>query len=234
MCGRYTIRRPELIRAGFRHQPTFGFEEFSEIRIAPRFNVAPSQLAPIVCKIDKGYQLLLARWGLVPGWSKEKPKYQPINARCETVATSGMFKQAFAKRRCLVPADGFYEWRGSKAPKQPFFIHLKSDGPFAFAGLHERWKPAEGEAIETFTILTTCANPLMQRIHQRMPVMLRESDYERWLGGKDVGELLRPFEGEEMEAYAVSGEVNSPKNDGAELVEKVEDEGLFGGEWPRL
>jgi putative SOS response-associated peptidase YedK len=135
MCGRYTIRRPDLIRAGLRHQPTFGFEEFDEHPIPARFNVAPSQLAPIVRQTDKGYQALMARWGLIPSWSKEKPKFQPINARAETVGSSGMFRKALHCRRCLVPADGFYEWQGAKPPKQPFFIRMKSDAPFAFAGL---------------------------------------------------------------------------------------------------
>ena len=223
MCGRYTIRRPELIRAGLRHQPTFGFEEFSETRIVPRFNIAPSQLAPIVCKIDKGYQILLAKWGLIPAWSTEKPKYQPINARCETVASSAMFKQAFQKRRCLVLADGFYEWQGAKPPKQPFFIHMKSDALFSFAGLHERWKPAEGEPIETFTIVTTTPNPLMARIHNRMPVILREIDYDRWLDGENPNELLQPFNEADMDAYAVSSAVNSPKNDRPDLIGRTEE-----------
>ena len=220
MCGRYTIRRPDLIRAGLRHQPTFGFEEFDEY-LTPRFNIAPSQLAPIVRATDKGYQLLLARWGLIPAWSKEKPKVKPINARCETVATSGMFRQAFQRRRCLVPADGFLEWQGAKPPKQPFFIHLKSDSSFAFAGLWEQWKPKDGEPVDTFTILTTTPNSLMSPIHNRMPVILREDEYDRWVGKEHTTDLLRPFDAAGMEAYKVSSAVNSPKNDNPECVQPV-------------
>jgi putative SOS response-associated peptidase YedK len=141
MCGRYTIRRAELILAAMRH----GLEDVEGIGIHPRFNVAPSQLAPIVRQTDKGYQALMARWGLIPSWSKEKPKFQPINARAETVSSSGMFRKALHCRRCLVPADGFYEWQGAKPPKQPFFIRMKSDVPFAFAGLWEQWTPTGGE-----------------------------------------------------------------------------------------
>jgi putative SOS response-associated peptidase YedK len=219
MCGRYTIRRADLIRASLRHQPTFGFEEFDE---HPRFNIAPSQLAPIVRMTDKGYQLLLARWGLIPAWSKQKPKAQPINARCETVATSGMFRQAFRSRRCLVPADGFYEWQGTKAPKQPFFIRMKSDAPFAFAGLWEHWKPAEGDPIDTYTILTTTPNSLMAPIHNRMPLILGEGDYDRWLSKGDApADLIRPFDPDQMQAIPVSSLVNSPRNDDPKCIDPI-------------
>jgi putative SOS response-associated peptidase YedK len=217
MCGRYTIRRAELILAAMRH----GLEDVEGIGINPRFNVAPSQLAPIVRKTDKGYQALIARWGLIPSWSKEKPKFQPINARAETVGSSGMFRKSLHCRRCLVPADGFYEWQGAKPPKQPFFISMKSDAPFAFAGLWEQWTPTGGEPIDTYTIITTSPNKLMAPIHNRMPVILHSDDFDRWLTGDAPMDLLRPFEATAMEAYPVSSLVNSPKNDVPECVEPV-------------
>jgi putative SOS response-associated peptidase YedK len=132
---------------GLRTPSLPGFEEFTE---RPRFNIAPSQRMPIVRADGAGSpELAAAHWGLIPSWTKE-PKLKPINARAETVATSGMFRQAFTRRRCLVPADGFYEWQGLKPPKQPFFIHRKDDRQFAFAGLWERWHPPGAEPVDTY------------------------------------------------------------------------------------
>lgn len=228
MCGRYTIRRlPDLIRLGIVQLPDF--EEFSQ-RVSQLgvFNIAPSQQMPIV-RLDETGQTVAttARWGFIPSWSKEKPKVAPINARSETVAVSGMFRAALDRRRCLVPADGFYEWKGVKPPKQPFFIHMKDDHPFAFTGLWERWKNGpDAEPIDTYTILTTSPNEVMKPLHNRMPVILDESDYARWLdrnaSGADVVDLLKPHRSECMEAWAVSTRVNTPKNNDPSLVEKVE------------
>jgi len=133
MCGRYTLRRLDLHALGLHAEPSI-FEEFDE---RPRFNVAPAQRLPIVRTTGHHPELVLAVWGFIPSWAKDKPKAQPINARAESIAASGMFRQAFAKRRCLVPADGFYEWQGAKPPKQPYFIHKRDDTPFAFADLWE-------------------------------------------------------------------------------------------------
>jgi putative SOS response-associated peptidase YedK len=133
MCGRYSLRRVSLVFTDLNAVPVARFEEFSE---HPKFNIAPSHHVPIVRLDAKGERTVsLVRWGLIPHWTKGKPKTAPINARSETVASSGMFRQAFERRRCLVPADGFYEWQGKKPPKQPYFIHMKDDGLFAFAGL---------------------------------------------------------------------------------------------------
>ncbi len=211
MCGRYTIRRPgRLAKLIYQEQ----FEEFSETRMTPRFNIAPSQDCPIV-RMDHEGKLAagMAKWGLVPSWTRGKPKLAPINAKCETAATSGMFRQAMAKRRCLVPADGFYEWKGAAPPKQPFFIRLRDDEPFAFAGLWERWKGDEtSEPVDTFTILTTTPNELMRPLHNRMPVILHQRDFERWLdrnkASPDVADLLKPYESDAMEAWPVSTRVN--------------------------
>ena len=222
MCGRYTLRRIDLARKAFDAADAPWFEEFTD---RPRFNIAPSQRIPLVRLNSKGERnLRLARWGLIPSWTKGKPKAQPINARAETVATSGLFRQAFARRRCLIPADGFYEWKGASPPKQPYFIHLKNDGLFAFAGLWERWRPTpEAEPIDSCTILTTTPNDVTRAIHNRMPVILHPQDYERWLNrdvpGEQVSDLLRPYESDPMEAYPVSTQVNSVKNDVPSLTE---------------
>jgi len=206
-------------------QPSF--EEFDEKRIVPRFNVAPSQFAPIVRRdASNNISIDLITWGLVPSWTHGTPKIKPINARAETVSTSGMFRQAFSRRRCLVPADGFYEWQGTKPPKQPMFIHFPDDRSFAFAGLWERWKPApDAEPLDTFTIITTTANTEMSPIHSRMPVILDEKDYEQWLApepaGEAVGKLLRPYHDGVIETYPVSTLVNKPANEGPRLVERI-------------
>jgi putative SOS response-associated peptidase YedK len=214
MCGRYTIRELELLRAGLGIVRKNDLEDFTERRILPRFNAAPSQTLPIVRTAHDGsIELTTARWGFVPFWTKDKPKLAPINAKCETVATSAMFRQAFKNGRCLVPADGFYEWKGAKPPKQPHFIHLRGDGIFAFAGLWSRWNPPDGRSVDTFTILTTTPNELMAPIHNRMPVILHESDYEAWLSRSDPRALFRPFEASVLEAYPVSSHINSPKHD---------------------
>jgi putative SOS response-associated peptidase YedK len=217
MCGRYVLRRIDAVRRAVDFMaPTF--EEFTE---HPRFNIAPSQIVPVVRLSDRGRELLPMRWGFIASWTMGKPKIAPINAKCETVAASGMFRQAFQRRRCLVPADGFYEWKGAKPPKQPFFIHRKDDAPFAFAGLWERWKPVEGaEPVDTFTILTTTPNELMAPIHNRMPVIIDASDYVRWLEQGD-GDLLKPYAAGKMEAFPVSTKVNRPAYDAPDCVEPI-------------
>ena len=229
MCGRYTARRIDSRRFGVDH-PEPWFEEFTE-RNPFRFNLAPSMELPIVRMSGEGERVLrLARWGLIPSWTKGKPKIQPINAKCETAATSGMFRQALGSRRCIIPADGFYEWQGAKPPKKPFFIHMKDDEAFGFAGLWERWRPdEEAEPVETFTILTTSPNPLMERIHNRMPVILDPKDYAWWLDktlpAQAVADLLKSYPAEVMEAYEVSTKVNNVRNGGEELVKPAGEPG---------
>ncbi len=232
MCGRYTLRRVDRIQTAFQIRVSEAFKEFSQLKITPRFNIAPSQHVPIIRINAPGERTLsLVRWGLIPSWTKGKPKLQPINARAETIATSGMFRQAFDCRRCLVPADGFYEWQKFVAPdgkpaKQPMYMHRHDDEPFAFAGLWERWKPdEEAESVDTFTIVTTTPNALLSPIHDRMPVILAQRDYQHWLDretpAKAVADLLKPYADEDFEALPVSTRVNSPRNDDCDCIAPV-------------
>ena len=214
MCGRFSqSASPEVIA----HQ----FKITAPPLFTPRYNIAPSQ--PVVAiRIDPDTttrRLVQLRWGLIPSWAKD-PKIgnQCINAKSETVAEKPAFRSAFKKRRCLVVATGFYEWQVQGRTKQPLWIGLRSKRPFAFAGLWEHWKPAEGEPVETCTIITTEPNDLMAPIHNRMPVILAPEDYDLWLDpavreADRLQPLLRPYPAEDMEAYPVSTQVNSPAND---------------------
>jgi putative SOS response-associated peptidase YedK len=225
MCGRYVLRRIDLIRGGFDASLLPGFEEFTE---RPRFNFAPSQDIPVV-RLDKAGKRVVGpvRWGLIPHWSKSLPKVQPINARSESAATSGMFRDALQRRRCIFPTDGFYEWKRLDAKtKEPTFIHFPDERVFGFAGLWERWRdPATDATLDTATILTTAANTFMKDIHDRMPVILKPEDYARWLD-RDVAadavvDLLRPYPDGELTSHPVSTRVNSPKNDDPACVEPL-------------
>jgi len=205
----------------------FGVSETPDVQ--PRYNVAPTQqvVAARMSPADEHRELVLLRWGLVPHWADD-PKIgnRMINARSETVATKPSFRQAFKKRRCLVVADGFYEWKKTNGQKQPYYIRLKDDKPFGFAGLWERWQ-RDDEETQSCTIITTAPNELMEPIHNRMPVIVQPDDYELWLrpdfeGGDKLQELLRPYPAEALEAYPVSMLVNSPSNDEAKCIERAE------------
>lgn len=191
----------------------------------PRYNGAPSQELWVIRRnpATEERSLDLLRWGLIPHFSVAKPKPPPINAPCESVREKPMFREAYAKRRCVMPIDGFYEWkavRGEKA-KQPFAIAMKDGAPFGLAALWENWKnPASGEWLRTFCVLTTRANSLVRPIHSRMPLILAPADYARWLSDEeDPRELLKPFPSDPMTLWPVSTRVNSPKNDDAGLIE---------------
>ena len=194
--------------------------------LPPRYNVAPTQNVPIVRrpKDTDGRELVLARWGLIPSWAKDtKIGYRTINARAETVAEKPSFREAFKRRRCLVVADGFYEWQkqpGGK--KQPYFISAASDGPLAFAGLWETWKDPEGDRVESCTIIVTEANDLLRPIHDRMPVILQPGDFDPWLDAppQDAQTMLKPFAGD-MTLYPVSSRVNNVRNDDPSCIEKL-------------
>ena len=223
MCGRYT-ETAAFEELAQRFGITVALEEAETLR--PSFNWAPSQRIPIVIEADGGRALLLARWGFRPHWMRDS-KLAPINARAETVLTSRMFSDALKRARCLVPADGFYEWQAQPGQKrkQPYYVRLKGGGLFAFAGL---WSPAypETSTPPTCTILTTTPNPLIAAIHNRMPVILAPGDERRWLdhqlaNPEQVLDCLGPFPAEQMEAYPVSSLVSSPGNDGRELIEPV-------------
>jgi putative SOS response-associated peptidase YedK len=214
MCGRYTLKTPveEL-------SEKFQFPEV--IPLKPRYNIAPSQPVPVVRLMPDNQERKLAmlRWGLIPAWVKDPAKArQPINAKSETVAELPTFRTAFRKRRCLIPADGFYEWKQEGGRKQPVYICMKDREPFAFAGLWERWAGEEDEFIESCTILTTEPNELLVPIHNRMPVILDPNDYELWLDPDvqqpyKLGPLLRSYPSESMIYYPVNLRVNNPKHD---------------------
>lgn len=224
MCGRYGRRSDkQRIAEAFQIRPENVFED----DLAPSFNVAPTDVGPIVrlARDTSERELMLMRWGLIPWWAKDsKVGFSTINAKAETLTTSRAFREAFERRRCLVPAEWFYEWQKLDAKtKQPYAIALKDQSIFAFAGLWERWKDrAKGEALETYTIITTDPNELMEPLHNRMPVILAPRDYERWLAPTDPAhlpvDLLRPFPAEAMSVWKVSKAVGNVKNNEPSLV----------------
>jgi putative SOS response-associated peptidase YedK len=224
MCGRFARKSTQEVLADW-----FGFELEDMPWYVPSFNVAPQSVQPVVrLNSDAGNrEFALMRWGLVPAWAKgAKIGYSTINARAEDVASKPAFREAFKKRHCLIPADRFYEWmRLDAKSKRPFAIALKSEEPFAFAGLWESWRPIDGESLETFTILTTSENELMRPIHDRMPVILEPRDYDRWLDAGDPArpavDLLRPYPAEKMLAWPVSDRVGNVRNNDPALLERL-------------
>jgi putative SOS response-associated peptidase YedK len=220
MCGRYRLSSTEEEVVEF-----FEAEPTEELR--PRYNIAPSQPVPVIRQAGAGRAIGMVRWGLVPFWSKG-PSFGSslINGRSETVLDKPSFREPFAQRRCLVPADGFYEWKKAGQRKQPFHFGMKDESLFAFAGLWDRWESPEGRILESCTILTTTPNELLQDIHDRMPVILHPNYYETWLGAPPAGsrrltELLVPFEADLMTRYEVSSMVNSPRNDTPACAERL-------------
>ncbi len=221
MCGRYTqTANPEALM--FR----FGFS-MQDVALKPRYNLAPGQLAPVVVNEDTK-TLVMMQWGLVPSWAKEPSiGYKMINARSETLAEKTSFKRLLPSRRCLILADGFYEWAKLKKGKAPMRFFLKGGEPFAFAGLWDRWKKPDGNELRTYTIITTQANELLKPVHDRMPVILNREDEDKWLDpewkdAQKLGELLKPFAADQMESHYVSLMVNSPKNDLAQCIQPVD------------
>ena len=221
MCGRYDNLIPQDAYRGL-----FKAQRLARSNFPPRYNIAPTDPIPIV-RVDPRdgeREVVIARWGLVPFWMKEKPKVPHINARAETVDRLPMFREAFAKRRSLIPATGFYEWEKREDGKQPYRFRRKDLEPFAFAGIWE-FARIGGEEILSAAIIVGKANPLVGRVHSRMPVMLMTEDYDRWLDPEtDAAELkamLKPYDPGLMEAYAVSRVVNSVKNDTEECIEPL-------------
>ena len=219
MCGRFVKKsNKEELRKRFR------FDDPQGLLLEPRYNIAPSQEHPVLIVNQDRRMLRMMKWGLVPHWSKDsKIGYKMINARSEGIEEKPSFRGPLKKGRCLVIADGFYEWqKPGKKTKIPYYFRLKSNEPFAFAGLWDLWEKGD-EPLWTFTIITTSPNELMEPIHSRMPVILRESDEARWLDpeitdSKSVLSLLKPYPAQEMECYKVSTIVNSPKNDAPECL----------------
>jgi putative SOS response-associated peptidase YedK len=199
----------------------------------PHYNGAPGQdyLIARVHPETEDLTIDLIRWGLLPSWAKDrKIGWKLINARAETVTTASAFKKAFEKRRCLVPVDGFFEWKTIGKRKQPYMIAMVDRAPFTLAGLWENWKnPETGDWERTFTIVTTDANELVAKLHDRMPVVIAPDDRERWLKGPNSKELLKPFPAELMTMWPVSPDLNSPKNDRPDLLDPIEEPEGDGG-----
>jgi putative SOS response-associated peptidase YedK len=220
MCGRFT--RSQSIETV---AETFQVEQIS-FDLGPSYNIAPTQKVAVVIT-DGIRQLVPVRWGLVPSWAKDPSiGSKMINARAETVTEKASYRNAFKKRRCLVVADGFYEWQNTGDAKRPMYIRLKSGKPFGFAGLYEVWKSPEGKELTTCTIITTEANELMKPIHERMPVIIPAEHLDKWLdpaieGKEQLLDMLRPYPADEMEAYPVSKRVNSPRNNSPECIKKL-------------
>ncbi len=228
MCGRFTLRTPMN-----RLVERFLFE-LSGQPWEPRFNIAPSQCVASVRYTDQVRQLHLPHWGLVPSWAQDASiGNKLINARAETVSEKPSFRSAFRHRRCLILADGYYEWiTGSSKSKQPYYIRRQDSEPFAFAGLWETWVPPSGPPQETCTIITTQANELTRPIHPRMPVILEQQDHDLWLTGagddpQPLLDCLRPCASSVLELYPVSTLVNSPRNESSSCIDPLDD---FGSE----
>ncbi len=230
MCGRYELHTQPAALA-----LAFGVP-FPSMQHA-RYNIAPMQEVPIVRRTATGErELAHVRWGLVPRWAKD-PSIggKMINARSETVAEKPSFRTAYKHHRCLIPADGFYEWMQTPAGhKQPIHIGMKDSSPFAFAGLFERWMSPAGEVLDTCTILTTQANALLSPLHDRMPVIIAPVAFDRWLdvANDDTAPLFAPYPAEAMTYYPVSTRVNSVKHDDATLIARVDAEASAMAEDP--
>ena len=235
MCGRYSLfAPPDEIEERFDASFAFDFE--------PRYNAAPSQELPVVTG-DDPETIQRMEWGLVPSWADDRSDYEFINARAETVRKKSSFSEAYESRRCLVPADGFYEWTEAGGGKQPYRVTVGDDDLFAMAGLWERWTPpqtqtglgdfgggsdpdAESDPVETFTIVTTEPNETIADLHHRMAVILDPGEETQWLTGDpdEVESLLDPYSDEPMRTYPVSTTVNNPANDSPDVLEEVEAE----------
>lgn len=224
MCGRYALYGPtSRLREHFGASidelpPDFG----------PRYNAAPLQMLPVVRQRPNGERVVhLLRWGLIPGWSKDESiSTKLINAREETLAEKPSFRAAYKARRCIIPACGFFEWKTTEQGKQPYYIHPADGGLFGFAGLWERWSPAEGSDIDTFTVITTAANDAIRPLHDRMPVILAPQDYAPWLARATEPERLKALTGTppvtSVSLFPVSKAVGNVKNDGPDLIVPVE------------
>jgi putative SOS response-associated peptidase YedK len=221
MCGRFAQRSdPKRLAKEFK------IAEVPEVEA--RYNIAPTQDILAVRESDDGREMTFLKWGLIPSWAKDTSiGSRLINARSETVEEKPSFRRAFKERRCIIPADGFYEWQRAGGKKQPFFFRMRDESPFGFAGLWERWEGTGREAINSCTILTTEANEVLRPVHDRMPVILHPEEYSLWLEGDErerelLKELLRPYPADEMTGYPVSSLVNSPRNKGQELITELQ------------
>ncbi|MFS0781827.1 SOS response-associated peptidase [Bacillus sp. 1P06AnD] len=223
MCGRFTLYSDyEKIIKRFEIGSAFPEEEYKR-----SYNIAPSQEVAAIINDGSQNRLGFIRWGLVPSWAKdEKMDYSLMNARAETITEKPSFRASFEKRRCLIIADSFYEWKKTDGTKSPMTITLKENHPFGMAGIWDCWKRNDGTKLYSCTILTTSSNSFMSDIHERMPVILHREDEEAWLNPANndqaaLLQLLKPYDSNAMEAYVVSDEVNSPKNNGPALIKAL-------------
>jgi putative SOS response-associated peptidase YedK len=223
MCGRYRLsRRKQVVEEYFDVETEV--EDWS-----PRYNVAPTQPVPVIRQHPKEphRDLSLLRWGLIPSWAKDSSAVTSlINARSETAATLPAFRDAFQLRRCLIPTDGFYEWKRTRTVKQPYCFEMNDGELFAFAGVWDRWRGPDNQWIRSFSILTTTPNAVTSSVHDRMPVILGRENYDFWLDPgmtnvQAVSELLKPYNASRMRCYPVSNRVNQVQNDDAECSEPI-------------
>ncbi|MCM3591666.1 MULTISPECIES: SOS response-associated peptidase [Brevibacillus] len=222
MCGRFTlVTDPEKLMSRFQLQEIL-------FDLKPRYNIAPGQPIPAILADGGRQRLGQLRWGLVPSWAQDdRNSYKMINARAETLTERPAFRKLFVRKRCLIPADGFYEWRQTQKGKQSMRIMMKNEEPFAFAGLFDTWTNADGVKLHTCAIITTSANEVVAGIHDRMPVILKGPEEEAiWLDrdtcdSELLRSLLTPYDAAQMRAYPVSHIVGSPKNDVAECIQEI-------------
>ncbi|HPW43256.1 MAG TPA: SOS response-associated peptidase [Bacteroidales bacterium] len=224
MCGRYSFA-PDLKIVNEHYDISVNDDD-----LTPNYNCAPSQLLPVITN-DKSISFNFFRWGLIPFWAKDiSIGNKLINARSETILEKPSFRNAFRQRRCLVPADAFYEWKQEVKEKIPYRIFLKNQNIFSMAGIWEKCKLPNGETIFSFAIITTQPNTLMTKIHNRMPVILDKKGEDLWINNTDEKELtnlLKPFPAEQMTAYRISNLVNSPRNNSPKIIEPIADNSLF-------
>ena len=215
MCGRFTLRSRDRIKLKGLRTSNLPFEA--------RYNIAPSQTISAIADFGRGLELTLLVWGLIPSRSNDGKGF--INARCETLEAKPSFSESFQQRRCLIPADGFYEWQKSGRSRQPFYFQLQDESPFAFAAIWDHWGNGE-QFVTSCAIITTAANELIGPLHGRMPAILLPESYDLWLSPKTdpalLKKLLMPFPTQEMKAHPVSSAVNYPENDNDQLITRVD------------
>jgi putative SOS response-associated peptidase YedK len=213
MCGRFSLQTSES-----KIRKTFNLQVGEQLALSPRYNIAPSQDIPIIRNTTDGHELTLAQWGLIPHWSKEpKTKYSTINARVETVAEKPTYRTPFKNQRCLIPADGFYEWKLLNGHKIPHYIHMRTGGVFAFAGIWDRWE-GEGKFLDSCSIIVMPANEVMKPIHERMPAIIAPAHYDLWLDQRitekdEIMGYLNSAPSSSLMFYPISPWVNSPQHD---------------------
>jgi putative SOS response-associated peptidase YedK len=223
VCNRYRLSRPKQDVADHFDAP----EE--ELQDGPRYNIAPTQPVVTVREVEgkKSRHFTMMRWGLIPSWAKDMSiGNRTLNARSESVQTTASFRESLLKRRCLIPADGFYEWRKMGSVKQPYCFEVGNGEVFALAGLWDRWTPPNGEAVESCTILTTAPNSVVADLHDRMPVIVPPENYDRWLDPDvtkfgAIRDILKPYDASLMRRYPVSTKLNNSKNDDAESAKRI-------------